>query len=593
MQLKKQNLKTELVVLCDIRTLSINAMNLLLATQVKLRLARETLSRLGEFRHAIDAIIALACGHAVDQIADSDNLDLTALHELDGWMSSLRLSDPRMKTIESRARAAIRAVNIPLRNGHGRGLLTTEWLAFQSLIDDTFFRKLNDFPNVASSWGIAPQQVSRATLDHYAVKKFFGHAAKGARQRYLLIVDTWTAILDDLGVTVPDDFPGRRYGVYRYCFDRVRFNRLFLDEVTAAAACITSQRLPWREPHPDAATKTTQNLLRLASAVCRQQRRLPSELSSIAELCVPQTARAGLQFMTERNLQLRPNKYHFGAYQAACLICEVAEAFVCVDKNQRMELRDLRCGYAPKFSPELSIDKQIVIRRFVDRKSARALRRLPHEIFQELAGAPNNRNAKLRLLGTAIAIELGLKYALWPSMIAGCVVRTVNDRPVKSAPVEIVHDPTSGQTVIYVRKNRRGAERQHEISGATLALLTEYWKIVDAVVPRTDGAVPLLYGRNGRNFVASSVSRNIAELLTVKFGTRITAGHLPSITATIVLCAPTGTRNSARILLGRGYYEFDRLLDSIERWLEVDRLDRRMMQSVPLNTREDAHGNRW
>lgn len=569
----KQRINAKRVLTSNGLHLSASAINVLLVARAEVTAGPEiSIKRRDEYRHALGAILKVAGNGAAVRVADRDNLDLGALLELHEWLRALRRADPSLRTVVSRARAAIRAAGIPLPDGRRRPLLSPPWGAAQQILKPKgLWGRLSDFPHWASAAGIAPPDITGGALEAYRVERYAGLQEKGARRCYLIVVDAVRAALVELGIGAPGDLPGRAYGGYRYCLERVEFDDGYLEELYAAAARITEACLPYRQPHPGALKINTAFLLRASSAYCSVARVDPKALSSVRILCDPHIARIAVDFVGDRTRQRRPGKHTHGAYGMILLLCALADSYDDTGPNLRAALRAMRTDYAPPFEIELSVDKQSIVRAFSKPKVATELRRIPHLAFTEAINSVDGPT--MPSLVYALALELGLKYGLWPYMLAGCRLRDRRDDAVPGTLVEIVSDRLAGSVTLIISKTCRGAERTFELAGRTVDLLTAYLNLVRPLLPGAASSSHLIPGRGGAGRSPASLSRGIANLVQLRMKRRITAGHLGHIAATILLSTPGGSRENARIMLGRCFYDHDQLFDTIENWLAVRKSD--------------------
>jgi hypothetical protein len=405
--------------------------------------------------------------------------------------------------------------------------------------------------------------ITQNHLDDFAVNQLDRLAPKAAVQRLRALTDILNAAKLP-GSPQPFVHPVPRKDRNLLKFDAADYTPDFVRTVQDAARCLWSLKLPYRLPSASRQEEIEAAIWRLAGAVCRSQNKKPQDVQDLKHIVEKTCATAAVVLIAGRH-DPTESREAFSAYETARLFCLLAEHVTCADAATIEALQKLRRKNAPERQRNLDGGRQSVLELCCEPHNAATILALPARIFARM---DTSEPPTTRELMSALALELGVRAGLLPYMAAGCVVGCRSEMAADDAACVLNTDMME----IHVPHSAKSQDRTIALGDGTAQIVRVYLGRVPQVGPSTPGSTQLFPGRSGGSMVPAVLSRNVADLVTPVLDTRVTAGMLPQIAAAIIMRSG-GSRDTARLLLGRGYRAVDPLLDAIEGFIAMGRAD--------------------
>lgn len=490
----------------------------------------------------------------------SVELDLDSIARLDTVLRTIRASRPDLKTSESRARAAVRSAGINLPNGRGRGMWGQDWEELHSSIGYRFV-PLKDLAAWSTRRGLSWWALTRSDLDLFERERGAGRGKKGARQRFLAVIAALRAAYEATGVAAPPDWPTPYEGDFRYAIARSDCRTEFLQSLDEAIENISA--LQWKANNRARPANIESDLLRLTNAYCEAHGAGPETLTSLDCLLSPAAAADAVALIKQRS-----DAHGLYAYQAACMVCMLAESRKPFDSENFAALCKVRDTFNPARAVDLSRKRSMAILAYVTSENARSLFCLPHAAFAEAIAGPHLDSSLLR---TAVAMQLGLVFAMTMDQISSITV-TPSYPSLITASRPSIFMPMDGDWIIHLPKTRRAAQRECLIEGKTRMMLGKFLELQPP--GSSDGDHFLFGGRGDGSIRATTISRSILELSSNCLPQSFDSHDLPYVAAAALIAVGGVKREQVRLWLGRGFDLTDPFFDYVEDLVTTSESDR-------------------
>ena len=202
--------------------------------------------------------------------------------ELDRWLGHMRRTHPRLKSVESRTRAAVQQSGIMLPDGRGNLPLANDWLAIKFAIAVLAWRTVLPLAYDANNKSIAPLEMTDDVLLDFANFHLAKCDRKSGIQTVRAIASTWNEFAPPLGLAIlamPVPYLDRDW----YMPDQREFADSLLEELDRCVASWMTKPRRGRTLSAKTAKAARYLVLLTIAAFCKSQNQSVREIRSLVE----------------------------------------------------------------------------------------------------------------------------------------------------------------------------------------------------------------------------------------------------------------------------------------------------------------------
>jgi hypothetical protein len=519
-------------------------------------------AKIGNHTSSVKRVADVLCPRWRELPCHIGDYDSRRLVELDAALKFLRRERPELKTHESRARAAARAIGVPLVDGWGHALLLPAWRRLLDQLSDYQREQLVRLGYWASGRGIAPERLNVCNVDDFAAEHLNKRKGPAAERFVGRVKKAWREAVTlagiDVAVPSPSDHKGYRYARPHEFTDELR------QQIEAESALLAKRREPWLTARASSPTEIANELARAVSAYCLATGIHPREIMSTRALTTTDGASVLAGFLVERGKKRGAEDPERSSYRVIRLLCQLAEDVHHVDSQTRDCLRDLRLAHAPPFELELPLAAQECLSACSDPRVAARLRLAPEVELRKPRPNPLSI-ADLRELSAAIALEFALGFGILPYQLLTARFSAEGAVAIDGG-VQLVC-LADGSLRLDIPACHQAVARSFMLAPRTQRAVERYLKAITTFGSLGTGDRLLAWPPPGQARPINDAVRGLVKKAT---NVAVRVDQLRALAMLLVLSSG-GTREHARSLTGRKFREPDPLFLTVEGWVSRNR----------------------